>query len=188
MLLTITNLSSTAPVYISSCYKQLDASGSITVRRAMAQVDADVGLKALVTAGNVSLSFAEEAGDDLTTLGGLEAGAATTLTLFKTFTAGAGGAADDVVIYAANAPFAFDIIDVTAVVTTLVSGSNLQLRSAAAGAGSTLSDALTAATTGTKRNTTAAAIPAVAAGGSLIIRRSDSGIAGTVFATILRKS
>jgi hypothetical protein len=188
MLITVTNLSAVTPVYISSFYTSIPPSGSVQTVRTQAQVDADVSLKTAINAGLVSIAFTEQAGDDIAGGGGLEAGIAQSFMIHKTFAAGAGGSADDVAIFTANAPYAFDIIDVQAIVTTAVSGSTLQLRDTAAGAGSTLSDALTAATTGVKRNTTATTSPAVARNGTLIIRRSDSGIAGQLNVTVLRVS
>jgi hypothetical protein len=188
MLVTVTNLSAVNSIYISSFSTSIPPSGSLQTRRTWAQVDADIGMKTQANAGSISIAFTEEAGDDLGGGGGLETGVATALILHKVFAAGAGGAADDVVIFAANAPYAFDIIDTTAKVVTAVGGSTLQLRDTAAGAGTTLSDALTSAATGTKRNTAQTTNPQVLRNGTLIIRRSDSGIAGSVDVTILRVS
>ena len=89
-------------------------------------------------------------------------------------------------IFTANAPFAFDIIDVVAKVSTLINPSTIQLRDTAAGAGAALSDALVSTTTGVKRNATATTSSAVARNGTLILRRSDSGVAGSIDIVILR--
>jgi hypothetical protein len=190
MLVTLTNLSSTTPVYVSSLYTTIAASSSIQTKRTYAQVSEDVQIMTLVNAGSVSLAYTEEAGDDAAGLGGLDAGVAFSQTIRKTFAAGAGGSADDVVIFNATtpAPFAFVITDVTAIISTAVSASTVQLRDTAAGAGTTLSDALATASTGVKRNAAATTAPAVARGGTLIIRRSDSGIAGQVLVGIVRTS
>lgn len=188
MQITVTNLSSTNPVFVSSMYTTIAASASITTKRTIAQVAADQQLISLITSSAVSIAFTEETGDDVGGLGDLDPGVASTRTIRKTFTAGAGGSADDVVIYTASAPFPCVIVDVVAIVSTAVSGSTLTLRDTAAGAGTALSDALASATTGVKRNTTATTAPAVARNGSLIIRRSDSGIAGQVIVTVLRTS
>lgn len=108
-------------------------------------------------------------------------GASPLIVLTKTFPAGAGGSADDVTIFNANAPYAFQIVDSFAYVTTNVGGSTLTLRSATAGGGSAKSDAFDSATTGIKRNAALTALPSsTAAAGTLVIRRSDSGVAGSV--------
>lgn len=99
----------------------------------------------------------------------------------KAFTAAGPGAADDVTIYAAAAPYAFRIVDVTCIVATAISTKTATLRSASAGGGSALSDAFDCGSTGVKRNTSVTASSTVAAGGSLYIRRSDNGLAGEVF-------
>lgn len=197
MRVTITNLSSTAPVYLSSFYTTLAPSGAITTPRTMAQIDADASLKALIVASSVSVAFLEDPGDDIAGGGGLDSGIAEAKVITKAFAAGAGGAADDVVIFSGIAlqssatppvPYNFVVLDVTAIVTTAVSGSTLQLRDTLAGAGTTLSDALASATTGVKRNTTATTAPAVVKGGTLVIRRSDSGIAGRVSILVARSA
>jgi hypothetical protein len=187
MLVALTNLSST-PQYLAQFYKELVSGETLTVRRTMAQIDADISLKALIYAGTVGIAYTEEAGDDIAGGGGLEDGVAQTLTVRKTFAAGAGGAPDDVAVFNANAPYAFDILDVTLLVGTAVSLSTCQLRSASGGAGSAQSDALSSATTGTKRNAAATAAVAVAKGASVFLRRSDSGVAGEVLITLARKS
>lgn len=186
MQVTITNLSSSA-VYVSQLYRQLAPSEAVTTTRTMAQIDADAALKTLISVGTLGIVYTEDTGDDIA-FGVLESGIATQLAIHKTFAAGAGGSADDVVIFNANAPFAFDIVDTQAIVGTNVSGSTLTLRDTAAGGGAALSDALSSATTGVKRNAALTSSPSVAKGGSLIIRRSDSGIAGQLNITILRKS
>lgn len=105
----------------------------------------------------------------------------------KAFAAGAGGAPDDVTIYNANAPFLFRVVDVKVLISTNVGGATVTLRDAAAGAGNALSDALDAATTGTKRDAALTATGTVAEGGSLILRRSDSGVAGEIVVLIERE-
>lgn len=188
MQVTVTNLSSVNPVYISSFYTSIAPSASITVVRTMAQVDADVPLKTAIVNGSVSVAYTEQAGDDIAGGGTLEAGIARCEVIHKAFAAGAGGSADDVVIYASNAPYAFDIIHVVAKIVTVVSASTIQLRDTAAGAGTTLSDALTSATTGVRQNTAATTSPSVLRNGTLILRRSDSGVAGSIDILVLRVS
>lgn len=113
-------------------------------------------------------------------------GLAPELCIRKAFIAAGPGVADDVVIYNANAPFAFRILESEAYVATNIGGSTLTLRSALAGAGSALSDAWNSATTGIKENTALTATPTVAAGGTLVVRRSDNGVAGEVVLFIQR--
>jgi hypothetical protein len=104
---------------------------------------------------------------------------ATTITIYASFAAGAGGAADDVSIFTSNAPFNFRITEVIVYTTTAVSLSTVTLRSATGGLGSALSSAISTTTTGqTSNNNTATTT--VASASSLIIRRSDSGVAGEV--------
>jgi hypothetical protein len=100
--------------------------------------------------------------------------------------AGAAGTADDVAIYTADAPFAFRVLDTVLFISTLINPSTVTLRDAAAGAGNALSDALVSTTTGTKRNTALTALGSVALGGSLVLRRSDRGVAGTAVIYIQR--
>lgn len=97
--------------------------------------------------------------------------------------AGAGGSADDVVIYNANSPFLFRILDVQMIVATAVGGSTVQLQDATGGAGNALSDAFDTASTGRKRDTGTGisnVTKTLAAGGTLSLRRSDSGVAGEI--------
>lgn len=188
MQVTFTNLSGTDSFYLSQLYRQLAPGESVTTRRTMAQIDADPGLKALIVAGSIGISFTEEPGDDITQGGGLESGIAEALTIHKEFTAGVAGTPDDVVIYNANAPYAFDIVDCEATITTLQAGSTVQLRSATGGGGSGLSDALSSASTGVRHNATSTTKFSVAKGGTLVVRRSDRGVAGEVNISILRTS
>jgi hypothetical protein len=98
------------------------------------------------------------------------------------FAAGGGGAADDVPIYNAAAPFPFRITDVELITVVAVVGATGQLRSASGGGGTTLSSAMAAATPGTTRNNDSAT-RTVALNGSIFLRRSDSGFAGEVVIT-----
>jgi len=188
MQVTLTNLSGTDSFYISQLYRQLAPGESVTTRRTMAQIDADASLKALIVAGSIGISYTEESGDDIAGGGGLEPGIIECRTVMVSVPAGAGGAPDDVAVYNANAPYAFDIVDVTFLCSTLVAGSTVTLRSASGGGGTAQSDALNTAATGIKRNATATAPVAVAKGGSVFLRRSDSGVAGTLLISIARKS
>jgi hypothetical protein len=187
MQVTLTNLSGTDSFYISQLYRQLAPGESVTTRRTMAQIDADQPLKTLISNGSIGIVYTEETGDDIAG-GGLEGGVAEQLTIRKAFTAGVAGTPDDVVIYTANAPYAFDIVDVTALVSTAIAATTLTLRDTAGGGGAALSDALSSAATGVKRQQLATGAVAVAKGGTVVIRRSDRGVAGEVLVSILRKS
>lgn len=100
-------------------------------------------------------------------------------------TAGTAGTADDVTIYDANAPFAFTIVDCWLQVSTAIAGHTAQLRTATGGGGSALSTALSMSATGTARNNDTAS-RSVAADGSVFVRRTDRGTAGTIIIHALR--
>lgn len=99
--------------------------------------------------------------------------------------AGGGGAPDDVTVFNANAPFAFTLIDAWLQTATAVGGSTVQARTATGGGGSALTTALSSAATATTRNDDTAP-RAVAAGGSVFLRRSDNAVAGTFYIRGLR--
>lgn len=103
------------------------------------------------------------------------------------FVAGVGGGADDLVIYSANSPYIFRIVDSFAIISTAVGGSTLTLRSATGGAGSTLSSALSTASTGRKREASTST-PTLAAGSSLVWRRSNNGLEGEAFVLVRREA
>lgn len=103
------------------------------------------------------------------------------LVIRKSFSAGGGGSADDVTIYGANAPFGFRVVDSWLYVLTAVGGSTCTLRDATGGAGNALSDAFSSAATGKKENTALTATRTIAANGTVVLRRSDNGVAGEVF-------
>lgn len=63
MLVTFTNAGA-EEIFISLLYKSLAAGASVTVSKSRSELDQEQPLKALVQAGTVVLSFAEEAGDD----------------------------------------------------------------------------------------------------------------------------
>jgi hypothetical protein len=104
----------------------------------------------------------------------------TVFTLYKAFAAGAGGAPDDVTVYSANAPFAFRILKTLPYITTAVSTFTIQARDTAGGGGAALSSEFDAglATEDPAIVTPITATTSVAASGTLVIRRGDSGIAG----------
>lgn len=102
------------------------------------------------------------------------------------FAAGAAGTADDVTIYNGNAPFAFRIVDCWVQVATAIVATTVQLRTASGGGGTALSSALSTALTGTVSNNDTAS-RSVASAGSVFLRRSDRGVAGTILILALRE-
>jgi hypothetical protein len=106
----------------------------------------------------------------------------------STITGAATTAAKDVVIHNANAPFAYRIIGLQLFSTVSVSVATAQLRDALASAGTALFAALDATTPGLiPLPTTTTASATVAAGGTLVLRCSDSKINGEVVVTAVRE-
>ena len=91
----------------------------------------------------------------------------------------------DVTIYNGNCPFNCRLLDVTLLVSTAVVGSSAQLRNLSGGGGTPRSSVLSTAATGTQRNNDTQTFT-FAAGGNLFLRRSDSGVAGTLILTFIR--
>lgn len=104
----------------------------------------------------------------------------------QALTGGVAGSADDVTIYNANAPFAFRILDCWLIFSVGVVGSTVQLRDTAGGGGGVLSSALASVTPGTSRNNDTST-RAVAANGSVFVRRSDRSVAGRIIIAALRE-
>jgi hypothetical protein len=99
-----------------------------------------------------------------------------------TFPAGGGGAADDVTIMA-TVPYQVRVLDVILMTSTAVVGSSAVVRNQAGGAGTALSSTLATAATGTVRNNDTATRTTSL---GLFLRRSDSGVAGTVVVVMNR--
>ncbi len=104
----------------------------------------------------------------------------TAFVIHTTFAAGGGGAADDVTIFSANAPFAFRIIRMLPRVITGAALGTLQARNATAGGGAAVSSTFAATAAFDEPVVTAnmGATATIALNGTLVVRRSDSGIAG----------
>lgn len=102
--------------------------------------------------------------------------------IYFPFTAGAGGSADDVTIFNANAPFAFRILKTLPYISGNLAANTIELRTAAGGAGTALSSTFdsTLATEDPAITTPITATTTIAANGSIFIRRSDSAIAGEI--------
>lgn len=109
---------------------------------------------------------------------------------YVSFAAGGGGAADDVTVVSNIAPnfglpFNVRVVDAWLLVSTAVVGSSCQLRTALAGGGSVLSSALSSAATGTSRNNDTVTRTNTS-GSPIILRRSDSGVAGEILVELIR--
>lgn len=102
----------------------------------------------------------------------------------KSFAA-TGAGADDVVVYNANAPLDFRVVDCHLLLSTIVALSTATLRDASGGGGNALSSDLITAVAGTVRNN-GQATGTVAAGGTLALRRSSGNTVGELIVTIQR--
>ncbi len=96
----------------------------------------------------------------------------------KVIDAGAAGTADDVGVDL-SLDCGVKVLGATIVVTTAIGGSTATLRDTSGGGGNALSSDFDTASTGRKESTLAS-FPSVAQGGTIYLRRSDRGIAGTV--------
>ena len=109
----------------------------------------------------------------------------TGLDIIADFTAGTPGSAGDVFI-TDQLPFKFRILSVSLSVTTAIAGKTVTLRDAAAGAGTALSDAMSAATDGIVAWNLTTTRPTLAANSALYLRLSDMGLAGSVHIHLMR--
>jgi len=100
-------------------------------------------------------------------------------------TAGTPGTADDV--SGPAAPFALRILDRWADVNTAISATNLRVRTASGGGGSTLSGLISTATAqdGVRASNSADG-DTLAANAPIFVRRSDRGVAGNVYLLCVR--
>jgi hypothetical protein len=101
------------------------------------------------------------------------------------FAAGAGGTADDVALFLV-APFAFRVLDAQVLVSTAVGGSTATLRTETGGGGSAASAAMSTAAMGRVRDGNVNATTLIPVNGTLVLRRSDNGVAGEVIVDIER--
>jgi hypothetical protein len=103
-------------------------------------------------------------------------------------TPGTPGTPDDVTVYSANSPAAFRFLDGHAFISTAIGGSTIQLRSGTGGGGSALSDTFNTSATGRVKDAgTATVTPTLAAGSTLVVRRSDRGVGGEVILFLRRE-
>lgn len=89
----------------------------------------------------------------------------------------------DAVIYNANAPFAFTVLDSLVITTTGVTSGAVTLRTATGGGGSAASSAMLAVVAGLSRNAQTTAPVSVPLNGTLVARHSAG--AGNVTATVI---
>lgn len=193
--LTITN-SSAADVYCSDLYVTIPAGKSVSTTRSVSDLSKMAGLQSLIAAGTCAVSVAYSATEKASGLVDEgEAAASGTgvamsgLNVIRVpMTAGAGGAADDVTVFALNSlPYnKMRVMDVWAIISVAVGASNCQVRSQAAGAG-TLINQVAGTPTGRQAPTATSTASTLLTNGAttgLFIRRSDSGIAGEVFLSV----
>ena len=105
----------------------------------------------------------------------------------KAFTAGGGGAADDVTIYSGDVPCGCRILMTTLYVSTPISLATCTLRDATGGGGNALSDAFLCTAGGTKLLSALTATSTLTKNGTLVIRRSDNGVAGEIIILTARE-
>lgn len=137
-------------------------------------------LQNLKAKGYISLTYVPGS-SDLAPMPGVpdSAGRSSSVLQHVHLTAGVGATADDVVIYTANSP-SMKILDSYIIVSAAgAGGSTVTLRTAAGGAGSAVSSVFSGASTGVVRSTLASS-PLLAAGSTLVARRSDNTIAGDI--------
>lgn len=191
--LVVSNLTA-ADVYVSDLYAAVPASGSISTNRAASDLSRMAGLQALIAAGTVAASVTysdAEKNSGLVDVG-TTASPATGLgdgdVIRVPFAAGTPGTPDDVTIYALNAlPYKkMRIVDAHVMVVTAIGATTVQLRSAAAGAGTLCAEMATAATgrNGQTATVTASQVLTNGATVGLFLRRSDRGVAGEVVITV----
>jgi hypothetical protein len=128
----------------------------------------------------VDVTLAEQ-GVGVANLAPEAAGVAPVFVLRIPMTAGTPGTADDVT--GSAAPAACRVLDKWADVTTAIGGSSLRVRDAAGGVGDTLSGTISSATQGEgiRASSLFAGQTTLAAGEIPYVRRSDRGVAGTVY-------
>lgn len=176
---------------LSKIFKKSDRDLDVTNLAALGELNRNAELQELIDAGTFSV-ITTKGHDDIDGAVPVSAAASglSPMQILRVSMAvgGAAGTADDVTIYSSNAPFAFRIVDAFVVLSDAEGASSATLRSAAAGAGNALCNAIATATAGLNRaaGTAVTATGTVAAGGSLFLRRSDRNIAGELFILIQR--
>lgn len=187
---TVTNLSSTSPLLLQEAYVKVPASGSITFERSSTDLMGMKSLQAAIADGLATASIAysaDELASGLVVDNAVPVAAASVqggpVLLRVALAAGAGGSADDTVIYAQGAmPHKLRIVDHFAFVSTAVGGSSVVIRDQLAGGGVAYLT-LASATTGRKTDATILSAPLAdkTSTKGLIIRRTDNGVAVEVY-------
>lgn len=201
--IVITNID-TAPVSISDLYTTIPVAGSVTTKRSTSEIAGMVSLQKAAAAGKVTVAVtleAHETASGLATVSGsVEAAdmapvasstaASGEVTFRKAFTS---VSATDIAIFAANAlPYKMRILDAYLLISTVQSGSTLQLFDQAAGAGNAITGATSAAVAGRiPMPLTGNASQLVTPGtlvGLFLLPSAHSGIVGEVVITARRES
>lgn len=203
MDVTVTNISSAA-VGISDIYTTIAVGGSVSFKRSASQLSAMVSLQKAVADGLVTVAATLESFESSSGLatapGSIEAvdmaavaaaSVASGEVIFrKNFTS---VSSTDIPLFAANAlPYKMRILDAYLLISTVQSGSTLQLFDQAAGAGTAITTATSSAVAGRiamplTGNTSIVLTPATLVG--LFLRPSaHSGIVGEVVITARRES
>lgn len=94
------------------------------------------------------------------------------------------GVSQDVPLFT-SAPYAFRVVDAWTKVSTAVGGASVQWRSQSGGGGSALSASMSAASTGTVRESTTAS-PSVALSSGCHLRLSATGVVGEAFLLVTK--
>ena len=184
---TITNLSATEPLLIQDLYTSILPASSVIVQRSASQISSMTALQSAISAGlaavSVTLSADEIASGLAQAAGTVQAldlapvdatdVAAPLVVLRKSFAVVAGGAADDVVIFAASTvPYKMRILDVFALVSTQGNTGAFELRTAVGGAGTLVASVTNSGTGRLAMAATASAV--VATTDALTIRRTTN--------------
>lgn len=186
--IVVTNVGA-SEVYCSDLYTSIAAGASVTTTRTAGDLSRMAGLHALVAAGSctvaVTYSDAEKASGmvDTGAAASAAAGLGDTDVIRVPLVAGTPGTADDVTVYAVNTlPYKkLRVLDAYAVISTGIAGT-LQVRSAAAGAGTLCAeiDSTNTGRAGQTATVTASQVLTNGASVGLFVRRSDRGVAGEV--------
>jgi len=202
---TITNLTS-ADIYIGDFYATCRVGTPLVLTNR--SVDEVPGLRVTqeqLALGNISFSITpttdEEASGLMAPTNSVQAqdfqrvaagdAAAPVQVFFKAFAAGAGGAPDDVTIFAANAlPYKMRILDVIGFVSVNIATHTVDVQDEAAGAGTAAASLDYGAATGRVVDTTVTGTTVYDVGATkgLFLYRSDSGVAGEVLIYARRES
>ncbi len=155
------------------------ASNAVTAAKIITDaVTADKILASAVTTAKIAANAVTPAKIEAVAAAAVESGL---IVLHKSFAAGAPGSAGDITLFAAaSVPRKLRILDVQVKVITGIADKTATLRTAAAGAGSALSSAMSTATTGTTVRDAGTASATITTTDGLFLRLTDIGNAGEV--------